>query len=151
MDLENNTSWEIENVNQEYASNVVFDDFTVEMTEKYLAVFLPIHGNVSRSLLRVWNIEKKEQIFEDVIERLIFTTVDGWKDPNYLVILSSNIQVINFKNENNIVNTNVNAEVGEFAYGSCYMPFILQIQFRITGIEAFKVWKYEDNFYKISI
>ena len=93
MDLENNTSWEIENVNQEYASNVVFDDFTVEMTEKYLAVFLPIHGNVSRSLLRVWNIEKKEQIFEDVIERLIFTTVDGWKDPNYLVILSSNIHI----------------------------------------------------------
>ena len=140
--------WEAPNISNPLTSQDAFDDFHLELTDNFVAIKIPMHiaiGDRTAYLLRVWSLQTKEVMFEDVIPNLIFMTVDKYEHPHLLVLYGNFMQVLNFKDTQNVTSSRVHATVNPFSYGSFHNPFIMQIVNHVIGIESFKIWKYDEE------
>ena len=142
--LENHSWWKLENIASPFVSQNVFDDFSISLTEDFIAIRIPVCNNSIQNLLRVWSLKHKEIMYEEVISNMVYMNVDPFNDPNMLVLFSDYVQVLNFQN-GKIRNSRRQASGNDYSYGSFHRPYILQVIHHIMGIENFKVWKYDED------
>ena len=61
--------WEAPNISNPLTSQDAFDDFHLELTDNFVAIKIPMHiaiGDRTAYLLRVWSLQTKEVMFEDI-------------------------------------------------------------------------------------
>lgn len=109
-----------------------YDGFTIKHTDKIIVMTVTLIGEPLRSLLRVWSIENRELLHEELIENLLHVFVPRFDDPHLLGIFSAEeLQILNFKDETNIEKATIQTRNNQFSSGTMHYPYITQVLYHI--------------------
>ena len=132
------------------------NEYHLVNTEHILVLKIDLYGPVPRSLIKVWNLRSRLQIYADIVLRLEYLIVNEWQHPDILILLSAATQeaiiVLNFSNIYDIKRCSAMGFNNEHSFGTFEYPWVTNCVFDpLYDLKSVFVWLYNEEENTISI
>ena len=137
--------WNVPNVTQDIPGHADYDDFILKLTDKIIAIRVPLIGETPRSFVRVWSLESRRMIYQRVLNNVHTMFVNKFEDPHLMFVFAKDIMVFNFRDEDLPIISTFESIHSQFSFGSYNKPFIVQNLYQgLLENKSVNIYKYND-------